>query len=305
MISRWRRTAAADFATVQAAIDAVPRHQPGRTIIYIRAGTYHEKITVPRSKPRLTLVGEDRNTTIITSDGYTAVRGVDVTDTLTCYVEAKNFGARNLTFANTAGDVGQGTLAMWITGNRAHFRDCALSGYQDTLYTGGAQAYFKRCFIEGQIDFIWGPSASVFKDCTLHCLGPGSVTAASTPEGQPYGLVFKGCTIRGEAPAGTVLLGRALGPYANVVFSGCVMDAEITPTGWDDIADPSKDEHRVPRGVRQFRRRGGRGGPGRMVPATHGDGERRLFVGRHLRAGSVSPTPMLIAQPAKAWYDSF
>ena len=29
-----------DFTTVQAAIDAVPRHRPGRTTILIRAGTY-------------------------------------------------------------------------------------------------------------------------------------------------------------------------------------------------------------------------------------------------------------------------
>ncbi len=295
-----------DFTTVQAAIDAVPRHQPGRTNILIRAGNYHEKITVPKYKPRLTLVGESRATTIITSDDYTAVRGVDVTDTLTCYVEAKDFAARNLTFANTAGDVGQGTFAMWIIGNRAHFRNCAFSGYQDTLYSGGAQAYFKRCFIEGQIDFIWGPYTSVFKDCMIHCLGSGSIVASSTPTSMPYGFVFKGCTIYGEAPAGTVLLARALEPYANVVFSGCSMDAGITPTGWDDAGDPSQDSTVF---FAEYDSTGDGADPAdrvswsqQLTADENADYSLNAIFGRPT---TTTMTPMLVAQPAKAWYDSF
>ena len=229
-----------DFTTVQAAITAVPDRRPGRTTIFIKAGTYNEKITVPTTKPRLTLIGENRDTTIITSDDYTAVRGVDVYDTLTCYVQAKDFGARNLTFANTAGDVGQGTFALWIEGNRAHFKNCALLGYQDTLYTSGHYAYFRRCFIEGAVDFIFGPSTALFQGCAIHCLDYGYITAADTPEGRPYGLVFKGCTIYGDAPVGSVYLGRAYGDYANVAYVDCVMDDEIEPEGWDDFDDAAK-----------------------------------------------------------------
>ena len=230
-----------DYSTVQAAILAVPDRRPGRASIFIKAGTYDENITVTANKPRLTLVGEDRDTTIITGDGYTPVRGDSVYGILTCYVQAKDFGAINLTFSNTAGDVGQGTFAMWIEGNRAHFKNCALRGYQDTLYTSGQKAYFKSCFIEGAIDFIFGPSTAVFKGCTLHCLDSGYITEAETPEGREYGFVFKDCTIYGDAPQGTVYLGRALLSHANVVYLHCDMDAEIAPEGWADFTDGGED----------------------------------------------------------------
>ena len=233
------------YTTVSAAILAVPDRRPGRTTIFIKAGVYNENITVPKTKPRLTLVGENRDTTIITSADYPAVRGVDPSATLTCYLQAKNFGARNLTFANTAGDVGEASFAMWIEGNRAHFKNCALLGYQDTLYTSGDMAFFRSCFIEGAIDFIFGPSTSVFQGCTIHCLDAGFITAADTPEDRAYGLVFKGCTIYGEAPAGTVYLGRAYGDYANVVYSDCVMDEVIAPEGWDNFGDPARESTAV------------------------------------------------------------
>ncbi len=230
-----------DYLTVSAAILAAPRRQLGRTTIFIKAGVYHERITVPKSRPRLTLLGENRDTTIITSDGYTTVQGVDSYAVLTCNIQAKEFAARNLSFANTAGNVGQGTFAMWIEGNHAHFKNCALLGYQDTLYTAGNEAFFRHCFIEGAVDFIYGTSTAVFQGCTIHCIDSGYITAADTYEGQTYGFVFEGCTIYGEAPAGTVYLGRAYSPYASVAYLNCVMDAVIAPAGWDDFGDMTRE----------------------------------------------------------------
>ena len=131
---------------------------------------------------------------------------------------SKDFAARNLTFANTAGDVGQGNFALWVQGTRARFHHCAILGYQDTLYLPTDEAYFKDCFIEGAVDFIFGSATAVFKGCTIHCLDSGYITAADTTQEQTYGFVFKDCTIYGDAPAGTVYLGRAWGDYANVTY---------------------------------------------------------------------------------------
>ena len=75
-----------DYTSVQAAINALPARQHGRATIYIKAGTYQEKIVVPMSRPRLTLIGEDRDTTIITDSNYTLDRGDDPDDIPTCTV---------------------------------------------------------------------------------------------------------------------------------------------------------------------------------------------------------------------------
>ena len=226
-----------DYTTVQAAIFAVPKYNATRTTIFIKAGTYTEQVVVPKAYNRITLVGEDRDTTVITGNAHATVNAdesVDGTiDTPTFFVKGKEFGARNITFANTAGDVGP-AVAMWVHANHAHFRNCAFLGYQDTLCTTGDMAYFKRCYIEGAIDFIFGSSAAVFQHCTIHPLDSGYITAANTDQGKSYGLVFKGCLIHGDAPAASVSLGRPWGEYAKVVFLNCDMDAEIIPEGWSD-----------------------------------------------------------------------
>ena len=226
-----------DFTSVQAAVNTVPYYSPTRTTIYIRAGTYREKVEVPKGVNNITLVGDDRDTTVITYDDHATVNpdeSVDGSiDTPTFFVKGKDFGARNITFANSAGDQGP-AIAMAVHATRARFRNCAFLGYQDTLYTTGNVAYFKRCYIEGAIDFIYGSSAAVFQRCTIHPLASGFITAANTGQGKAYGLVFKGCEIKGDAPAGSVYLGRPWSDYANVVFYNCTMDDEIIPIGWDD-----------------------------------------------------------------------
>ncbi|MBQ5393463.1 MAG: hypothetical protein IIU62_00315, partial [Alistipes sp.] len=57
-----------DFTTVQQAIDAIPSNSKSRQIIYIKAGTYKEKLAVPQSKTFVTLIGENAASTILTYD---------------------------------------------------------------------------------------------------------------------------------------------------------------------------------------------------------------------------------------------
>lgn len=40
------------------------------------------------------------------------------------------------------------------------------------------------------MDFIFGWSTALFKDCTIHSLGDGYVTAPSTDQGKKYGYVL-------------------------------------------------------------------------------------------------------------------
>lgn len=234
-----------DFTTVQAAILAVPDFHPTRTTIFIRAGTYKEKLAVPKQKHRVTLLGEDRDTTILTYDDHATVNpDLSVTGTsesTSTYIKGKDFAARDLTFSNTAGDVGP-AIAVWVQGNRAHFRNCAFLGYQDTVCTFAKQAYFKKCYIEGAVDMIFGGSTSVFQQCTIYCLGMGFITAADTDDDKPYGFVFKGCTITGSTAPASVFLGRPWGAYANVAYVNCSMSDVVVPEGWDDWDDEGAHE---------------------------------------------------------------
>lgn len=51
--------------------------------------------------------------------------------------------------------------------------------------------YFKDCYIEGSVDFIFGNSTTLFEHCQIHCKAAGYVTAHSrTSSQETTGFVF-------------------------------------------------------------------------------------------------------------------
>src|SRR5579872_3983074 len=58
-----------DFPTVQNAVDHVMDRVlapfTGRVVIEIRPGVYHERVRVPADRPRITFLGQDAATTVI------------------------------------------------------------------------------------------------------------------------------------------------------------------------------------------------------------------------------------------------
>src|SRR3954469_3526208 len=59
-----------NFKTVQSAIDHAldsgPLRPQQRLVIEIRPGTYHERVMIPQDRPRVTLLGSDAASTVIT-----------------------------------------------------------------------------------------------------------------------------------------------------------------------------------------------------------------------------------------------
>lgn len=236
-----------DFRTVQAAIDAVANFSEERTRIFIRAGQYKEKITLPASKRNMTLIGEDAVTTILTYDDYASKRDaqgneIGTSGSASFILDGNGITAENITFENSSGPVGQ-AVAMRIDGDRVVFRNCRFLGFQDTLYPRAANSrqYFKDCFIEGTVDFIFGASTSVFEDCTIMCKSSGYITAASTQQGTQYGFVFLRCNVTGEAPQASFYLGRPWRDYARVVFMECYLGRHIKPEGWHNWDKPERE----------------------------------------------------------------
>ncbi len=229
-----------DFRTVQEAINAVPDFRKLVTTIFIKKGTYKEKLVLAGSKQFVHLVGEDREKTILTYDDYNQKKnrfGEDMgtSGSASIYVYGPDFSAENITFQNSAGPVGQ-AVAVWVAGDKARFVNCRFLGFQDTLYTYGygSRQYYKNCYIEGTVDFIFGSSTAWFEGCTLFGKRGGFFTAASTPDSTRYGYVFKNCKLTGDAPTGSFYLGRPWRPYAKVVYLDCQLGALIKPEGWDE-----------------------------------------------------------------------
>lgn len=266
-----------DFSSIQKALDFLassPGGGAGETLA-IRNGVYREQITV--SIPGLTFLGEDADTTIITGSLYARMEAGDggplrTFRTWSCFIDTHDFTARNITFENSAGkgtEVGQ-ALALYADGDRLLFDRCRFLGNQDTLFTaplppaeiepGGftgpkqnaprinGRHYYKNCYIEGDIDFIFGGATAYFEGCTLYSKNTGSpvnsyVTAASTPEGQEFGYVMKDCRFESCCPEHTAYLGRPWREYAKTVLLNCYMDSHICEEGWDDWNKPEARKH--------------------------------------------------------------
>lgn len=243
------RDGSGDFRTIQEAFDAVPDFRKKQTRILLRTGTYKEKLTLATSKTNVRLIGADVTKTIVTYDDYASRKNrfgeeMGTTGSSSFFVFADDFYAENITFENSAGPVGQ-AVAVRIAGDRVMFQHCRFLGNQDTLYPFGEKSrqYYRDCYIEGTVDFIFGWSTAVFDRCTIFCKKPGGyVTAASTLETTPHGFVFLDCTISSDAPAGSFYLGRPWRPWAKTVFIRCDLGKQIKKEGWSNWDKPDAEK---------------------------------------------------------------
>ncbi|MFS0872545.1 pectinesterase family protein [Paenibacillus xylanilyticus] len=269
-----------DFTSIQAAIEAIPEPCAEKTIVRIKQGIYYEKLHI--EKPMVHLIGEGADQTVITYDDYALKKFPDgelyhTFHSYTAFIGADDFTAEGLSFVNSAGpgkDVGQ-ALAVYVDGDRAAFRQCRFIGHQDTIFTGplpeqpidrsffggpreGAERrklrqYYEDCYIEGDIDFIFGSATAVFQGCEIFAKNrlpdnaaaagevSGWITAASTPEDVRYGYVFMNCDLTSDAPPQSVYLGRPWRNHAKVCFLNCRVGAHVKQEGWHNWNKPDAE----------------------------------------------------------------
>jgi len=241
---------------LQAAIDRMPADGTNTYAIFLQAGVYPGQIMVAKGKNHLRLVGENPTNTVVTYalNVHEAPPGETYQFNPGTVVVADDFQAENLTFENTAGDHGQ-ALALRVDGDRARFRNCRLTGWQDTLLMDYGRDYFTNCYVAGRVDFIYGSATAVFDHCEIHSRNGGHVTAASTPAKQRFGFVFLNCRLTGDSQpwvnaAGVATnvsrlpradLGRPWRPTASVAYLNCWMDQHIKPEGWNNWRNPQNE----------------------------------------------------------------
>jgi pectin methylesterase-like acyl-CoA thioesterase len=241
-----------NYTTLQAAVNAAPAGLTTPYKIFIKNGRYREKINIPSTKTFIQLIGESVANTIVYYDDAAYMAG-GTSGSASFTVNANDFSALNITFANTydydAGVAGGQTniqaVAVLVNGDRVAFKNCRFLGNQDTLYQN-KKGYYKNCYIDGIIDFIFGGGAAIFDSCTVYPKtrttgGSSYITAANTPAGQAYGYVFRDCKVIGNPGATSYVMGRpwqnstgSTIPYAEnkVVFINSILNANISPAGW-------------------------------------------------------------------------
>ncbi|KAJ1425606.1 Pectinesterase, catalytic [Sesbania bispinosa] len=231
------------FKTVKDAIASYPQGFKGRYIIYVKAGTYDEYITVPKKTANLLIYGDGPTKTIITGH-KNYVDGVKTMQTATFANTAPGFIAKSIAFENTAGASKHQAVAFRNQGDMSAMFDCAFHAYQDTLYVHANRQFYRNCEISGTIDFIFGASATLIQNSKIIVRKPGdsqfnTVTADGTKQkNMATGIVLQNCEIVPEQELFPdrfqvkSYLGRPWKQYARTVVMESNIGDFIQPEGW-------------------------------------------------------------------------
>ena len=261
------------YSTLEAALDTVSSSNSEEVVIFLKSGIYKEKLTI--TKPNVTLIGEDAEKTIITYDvaagsiklpehggDGTATYGTSGSASVTITNKAKNFTAANITFENSFDEKANShigskqSVAVKNESDNSLFTNCRFISNQDTLYANqNTVQYYKNCYIEGDVDFIFGSATAVFDECELFSVDrpginpKGYITAPSTQEGRKGYLIINSKLTSNIEEEGSVFLGRpwiATTSYAinaNTVIRNTEMGAHISAKGWDQMSGALPEDH--------------------------------------------------------------
>ncbi|ACB08857.1 Pectinesterase [Thermotoga sp. RQ2] len=259
------------FTSISAALEFLKNSkndEEKRKYIFIKSGNYYEKITI--DIPNLSLVGEDVLSTKIYYDdaaGKTLPDGKKIgtskSASVTIKGSATGFTAENITFENSFDEqnnpeiTSKQAVAVLTQSDRAVFINCRFIGNQDTLYVRNGLHYFRDCYIEGDVDFIFGDGRAVFEDCVIFSVDrpgikpKGYITAASTKKDN-LGFLFTNCVFTSNVTdKNSVYLGRpwhpSSDPYSvnsNVVIRESYLGEHIHMDGWTSMSskDPKTGE---------------------------------------------------------------
>jgi pectinesterase len=237
------------FQALQAAVDALP--ESGGEIT-LSPGVYREKVLITRPKVKLRGLGRKPDDVVIAwSDGAKNVGGTFKTATLE--IRGDDFRADNLTVANDYSlrytEQSQ-AVALYITGDRAVVNRVRMLGAQDTLYAADkkcesaqsdgtncrvSRQFFRDCYIEGHVDFIFGNSKAFFENCQIHAIAHEEVMLTAhmrTAADQDRGYVFNNCRITADPGVGKLWFGRPWRDYSRVIFLNTRIDANLERAGW-------------------------------------------------------------------------
>lgn len=213
-----------NFVSIQAAINSLPDTAASPRVIFIRRGTYNEKIFI--AKHKIILEGEDRDETKIIQhiarDEWRCEHSDDW-GVATLNLNGNDLTLKNLTIANDYGFTNTEPRTVACAGDSTGKRVVTKNGHQMALrsmnttrlkaincrfrsYAGdtvspwnlnGGMFYFKDCLMEGGVDFYCPRGWAFAENCTFYT---HTGTAAIWHDGSTnpdYKTVLKNCTFDG------------------------------------------------------------------------------------------------------------
>lgn len=193
-----------DFKTIQAAINSLPDSPVLSNTIYIRKGTYREKLFIEKSN--IIFEGEDREKTLITQDiarDEWRCSHPDDWGVATLNVNGNDITLKNLTIANDYGfNVKESKVIGCPLDTVTHKKTIATNGHQMALrtmkatrlkavnccfraYAGDTVSpwntvdgmfYFKDCKMEGGVDFYCPRGWAWAENCDFYSnTGPAAI----------------------------------------------------------------------------------------------------------------------------------
>ncbi|KAI8079686.1 pectin lyase fold/virulence factor [Gilbertella persicaria] len=243
-----------DYTTISDALSGLPSGSTAYTIA-IAPGTYNERVTVNRSNVVLKSSGSSNVYIQYAIDHNTQDPNSHAGDKAVVTVNGSNVRFYDLIIVNSYKQtVNIATVALNVQGQQVAFYNTKFYGFQDTLLVNsGGTAFFKNCYIEGSVDYIFGYGIGYFQDCIIASNAKGYVTASNRVNAdQAGGFYFNQCQLKATVPSGpiafnanaslsftsvsqstdTCYLGRPWSQYARVVYMTSTFGTHINPAGW-------------------------------------------------------------------------
>ncbi|MGD1218212.1 pectinesterase family protein [Streptomyces krungchingensis] len=265
-----------DHTTVQAAVNAATG--AGHTLV-LAPGVYRETVSVGVTDPATGLPGvagtgmtwigasEDPHDVVVVYDNAAGTPKPDGSGTYgtsgsaTTTVRTDGFTARWITFANDwlradhPGITGTQAVAVKVQGDRSAFHHCRFLGHQDTLYADSialgtfARQYYRDCYVEGDVDFVFGRATAVYEHCHFRTLDRadlasapyGFVFAPSTAVAAPHGYLVVRSRITSAAPDGYYKLARPWVPSSDTTARPMLTVRETRLDAGTDAVAPYAD----------------------------------------------------------------
>lgn len=240
--------------------------------VYLAKGVYKQKIEIWVDD--VTIIGEDREKTVLTYDDYarkTDENGVEYNTfrSWSLLISGERVRLENLTVENSNPDPRQVGQCVALSVNCRNFsaKNVDLRSTQDTLFgipfpdeivvrhwdllprrhlylEGTSLHIYENCRIYGTVDFIFGGAEMIFKNCEIVSVydarGMGYLAAPCHALSQKHGFYFLDCDIRAEnvEPA-SIFLARPWRDFGKCAFLNCRLGKHIKPelfNKWNDTA---------------------------------------------------------------------
>jgi pectin methylesterase-like acyl-CoA thioesterase len=221
-----------DFCTLQGAVDYIPEDNYTPFEIYLHNGTYDAVAYLGPGRNCIRLVGEDRKKTILAGRNNDKLNPGRMSRPFVS-VDADDITIENLTLRNTTPYRGSQAEALRLAGDRCTIRHCDFYSFQDTLLING-RVYVADCYIEGDVDFIWGHGTTFFENCEIKAMHDGYYVTSRNPADK-FGFVFANCKLTaapGVKKNWLARIGTDRFPDSAVAFINCAMGEHIPAAGW-------------------------------------------------------------------------